>query len=65
MERGKKLKRWHKGCGGVIKDKKCLKCGKVWGRVKWYLASDIEEKSDRFDPDDYRKRIREGRDLPW
>jgi len=60
------LRRFHKGCGGEIIRRKCKKCEKVWGRVGYYLASDIEDRPNdkRFDPKDYRKRIREGRDLP-
>jgi len=58
------LKRYHKGCGGEVKNRKCLKCSKTWSRVKYYLASDIEEKQVRFDEEEYRKRIREGRDIP-
>ena len=58
------LKHYHKNCGGEVKDRKCSRCGKVWSRVKYYLASDIEERQVRFDEEEYRKRIREGRDLP-
>lgn len=58
------LKRIHRGCGGEVKNRKCLKCGKIWSRVKYYLASDIEEKQVSFDEGAYRKRIRNGRDIP-
>lgn len=37
------VKRYHKDCGGEIKNRKCLKCDKTWGRVRYYLAGDIEE----------------------
>ncbi|GAI86913.1 unnamed protein product, partial [marine sediment metagenome] len=37
------VKRYHKDCGGEIINRKCLKCGKTWGWVRYYLAGDIEE----------------------
>jgi uncharacterized OB-fold protein len=58
------IKRTHKGCGGVILNSRCSKCGKVWGPLKWYFAKDIDDQEEKFDPKEYRKRIREGRDLP-
>ena len=59
------IRRTHKNCGGTVSNRKCLKCGKTWSRVGYYTASDIEEKqTKRFDPDEYRRRIREGRDIP-
>lgn len=57
------LKKIHKGCGGEVKDRKCLKCGKVWSKFKYFLASDIEEKQEKFDEKEYKKRIKEGRDI--
>ncbi len=59
------IKRVHKGCGGTVSNRKCSKCSKVWGRVSYYTASDIiDKKVSNFDPDEYRKRIRERRDIP-
>ena len=43
MPRERYVKRYHKDCGGEIINRKCLKCGKTWGRVRYYLAGDIEE----------------------
>ena len=58
-------KRVHQGCGGEVKGRKCQKCGKVWKVVGYYLAKDIEDKQElRFDPDAYRKRIRNREDIP-
>ena len=59
------MPRTHKGCGGEVRGRKCLKCGKVWGLASYFVASDIVEKSKgKFDPQEYRKRIRERRDIP-
>lgn len=57
------LKKIHKGCGGEVKDRKCLKCGKVWSKFEYFLTSEVEEKREKFDEEAYKKRIREGRDL--
>jgi hypothetical protein len=57
------IKRIHKGCGGEVKNRRCSKCGKAWSRLTYSLAGDIGKKWVRFDPEEYRKRIREGRDL--
>lgn len=56
-------KKIHKGCGGVIEDGKCQKCGKVWGKFEKLIGKGIEEKEEKFDPKEYRRRIREGRDI--
>jgi len=53
----------HKGCGGIIKKRKCDKCGKTWGRLGSLVSGDIENFKQGFDPEEYRKRIREHRDL--
>jgi len=37
------VKRYHRDCGGEIINRKCLKCDKTWGRVRYYLSGDIEE----------------------
>lgn len=55
----------HKGCGGKITNKTCDRCGKKWNKFKYYLSSkdfDMVTKSD-FDPNEYRRRIRSGRDI--
>lgn len=58
------IKRIHKGCGGEIVGRKCLKCGKKFGIIKYFTTSDILDKKDKFDPVAYRKRIRKGDDIP-
>ena len=54
----------HKGCGGTIKKRKCTKCGKTWGRIGYVLTGNIESKKVRFDEEAYRRRIKEGKDIP-
>jgi len=56
--------RIHKVCGGHIIDRKCLRCGRKFGLIKFFTTSEILDRKSKFDPKDYRKRIREGRDLP-
>jgi hypothetical protein len=58
-----KIKRTHRGCGGVVKNRRCTKCGKTWNPIKYGFAGDIEEKAEDFDADEYRQRIRERRDI--
>jgi hypothetical protein len=54
----------HKNCGGAIKNGKCTKCGKEWGIIKRAVAEDIVDPlPDKFDPDAYRRRIRNCKDL--
>ena len=54
----------HSSCGGIIENKTCKKCGKVWkGRIGWLLAQDVEPYKEKFDPEAYRKRIRRGKDV--
>ncbi len=58
------IKVYHKGCGGLIKNRQCSKCGKTWSRWKLLFAKDIiEVEEPRFDPKIYRDRIRKGKDL--
>ena len=54
----------HKGCGGTIKKRKCAKCGKTWGIVGSILTGSIESKEVKFDEEAYRRRIKEGKDIP-
>jgi len=59
------LRRLHKDCGGLIVKRKCDKCGKTWSRVSYFSSNEIEDKKEpRFNPEEYRKRIRDRRDLP-
>ena len=58
-----KIKRVHKNCGGIVKDKKCLKCGKKWNSFKDFFDVGIEGVEDKLDEREYRKRIRDGTDL--
>jgi len=59
------MKRYHKNCSGEIINRKCQKCGKVFKIISYYLTKEIEDKQElRFDPEQYRKRIRDRRDLP-
>ena len=54
----------HIGCGGEVKNKTCLKCGKAWKAIGYLFTKDILITEDqRFDKQDYKKRIREGRDI--
>jgi len=53
----------HKNCGGTIEKRKCAKCGKTWGKLGSLISGDIENFKQKFDPEEYRKRIREHRDL--
>ena len=56
-------KRTHKGCGGEVHNRKCSKCDKVWTRTQSFLGQGIKEVEEKFDPKEYRRRIREGRDI--
>ncbi len=47
-----------------IINKTCKKCGKVWGKLGFVLAQDIEPYKPSFSASEYRKRIRRGDDLP-
>jgi len=58
----KKL-RYHKNCGGVIRNNRCTRCGKTWSKIKGFFAGDVEEREVRFNEREYKRRIREGRDL--
>jgi len=53
----------HKGCGGEIKNRKCAKCGKTWSRLGYLLTGEVAKKGAGFDEREYKKRIREGRDI--
>lgn len=53
----------HKKCGGVVENRRCSRCGKVWGKVKYIFATDIEIRRKQFNPEEHRKRIREMRDI--
>lgn len=55
--------RIHKGCGGAVKNGKCTRCNKKWGKLAGWLSGDIEEKEVTFNERAYKKRIRDGRDL--
>jgi hypothetical protein len=57
---GKKI---HRKCGGTIKSGKCTKCGKTWGIVGRMFSGEIEDKREGFDEREYRKRIKDGRDI--
>lgn len=55
----------HKGCGGEIVKRVCNKCGAKWNPVKYIFTNKIEIPEPKgFDPQEYRKRIRQGKDLP-
>ena len=54
----------HKDCGGVIKNRKCSKCGKTWGKVGNLFARDIIPTRETFDAQTYRQRIRQRKDIP-
>jgi len=56
--------RVHKNCGGHIVDRKCLKCGKKFSLIKYFVTHEIVDKKNKFDPEAYRRRIRRGDDLP-
>jgi hypothetical protein len=55
----------HRNCGGTIINKVCDRCGKKWNKISYYLSGkdfDMITKSD-FDANEYRRRIRSGRDI--
>lgn len=54
----------HDKCGGEVRKRKCLKCGKTWSRARYWMTSEVSEKEVKFDEAEYKKRIRERRDLP-
>ena len=58
----RKKVRFHKGCGGAIRNDVCATCGKKFGRLDKVLGLEFEEK-EVPDWDEHRKRIREGRDI--
>lgn len=58
-----KYKTVHKGCGGEVRKRKCLKCGKKWGIIGYTFTGNTEEKAVKFDEKEYRKRIQEKRDI--
>ena len=55
----------HKGCGGQVANKICNKCGKKWNSFSYYLSNKDFESVNKpdFDPNEYRRRIRSGRDI--
>jgi len=54
----------HIGCGGTIENRTCSKCGKQWGKMQWVFTKDILIVDNRgFDKAEYKRRIREGRDI--
>jgi len=62
--------RFHRNCGGAIKNNQCTKCGKKFGVVKRFFAQYYDEapeeekdKNEGFNPNKYRKRIRKGEDI--
>jgi len=60
--------RVHKDCGGTIKKGKCQKCGEKFGKVRRMFRMGItspQSRSEEFDPEEYRMRIRQGRDIPY
>jgi hypothetical protein len=57
------VRKVHRSCGGEVKHRKCSKCGHTWNRLTYIFANDIKEVEVKFDPAEYKKRIRSGRDL--
>lgn len=53
----------HKGCGGKVVNHRCQKCGRVWGKLHFVVASDVEERVEQFDREAYKRRIRNLEDL--
>jgi len=57
----------HKNCGGEVKNKICLKCQKSWGALGYLFTTEVQkvesEENFRFDKEEYKKRIREGKDI--
>ena len=57
----------HKGCGGIVKNRKCETCGRTWSRRGTLVGRGIEgvepEKPKGFDPQEYKQRIRRGDDI--
>ena len=58
------MKSIHKGCGGEIKNRVCLKCNRKWGKLNYLFTGDVTEVDEsKFDPSSYRERIRKGKDI--
>jgi len=55
----------HKICGGEVKKRVCTKCGKSFSMLDWIVLKGLEEidPDTRFNPEEYKKRIRSGRDI--
>ena len=61
----------HKDCGGKIVKGRCRKCGQTFGRLGSRFSREIktvnvepEPAEKSFSAREYRKRIRDGRDIP-
>ena len=61
----------HKDCGGRIVKGRCRKCGQKWGFVGSRTSREIklvniepEPTEKLFSAREYRKRIRDGKDIP-
>lgn len=54
----------HTKCGGLVVDRKCRKCGKVWNPISYLFARDVVQKRVKFSEKGYKKRIRRLDDLP-
>ncbi len=57
------MKTIHKIDGGEIIDRKCLKCGKKWNLISYSFSGSVVEEEVKFDPKEYRQRIRRGEDI--
>lgn len=57
------MKTIHKGCGGEIVNRRCLKCGKKWNLITYGFSNKIIDEEEKFDPKGYRERIRKGKDI--
>lgn len=60
--------RIHVGCGGIVMGRTCLKCGEEKPRRNLTRAVFgegplVSSEKKKFDEKDYRKRIKEGRDI--
>lgn len=64
--------RVHKGCGGRIVKGKCRKCGEPFSKLGLWFGRDVRrtviddtpKKEEQFSAREYRRRIRDGKDIP-
>lgn len=56
-------KTWHVGCGGEVIKGICIRCGEKKRKRSLLGSGPLIIEEPKFDPKEYRKRIRESRDI--